>query len=221
MTKEFKIRASASGKIMGIKALGKTGETYCENWLKEQLYKRKKEFSNKYTEKGLIMEDNSIDYVADQLGYGFLAKNEQYFENDFFTGTPDIILKDHVIDVKNSWDFSTFPLFDNEVPNSDYYFQAQVYMELSGVDSYKLVYVLSDTPLNIIEREAHSYCYRTGFDFDESILEEFEKKMTYSDVADNLKIKVFEIKKDVEVIEKLKIRVLECRNFINSKLEMI
>jgi len=148
MTKEFKIRASASGKIMGIKALGKTGETYCENWLKEQLYKRKIEFSNKYTEKGLIMEDNSIDYVADQLGYGFLAKNEQYFENDFFTGTPDIILKDHVIDVKNSWDFSTFPLFDNEVPNSDYYFQAQVYMELCGVDSYKLIYVLSDTPLN-------------------------------------------------------------------------
>lgn len=214
--KEFKIRASASGKIMGIKALGKTGETYCENWLKEQLYKRRIEFSNKYTDKGLIMEDNSIDFVADQLGYGFLAKNEQYFENDFFTGTPDIILKDHVIDVKNSWDFSTFPLFDKEVPNSDYYFQAQVYMELVGVDSYKLIYVLSDTPLNIIEREARSYCYKLGYDFDDEILEQFIKKMTYSDVDNNLKIKVFEIKKDVEVIEKMKIRVLECRNYLKT-----
>jgi len=214
--KEFKIRASASGKIMGIKALGKTGESYCENWLKEQLYKRKIEFSNKYTEKGLIMEDNSIDYVADQLGYGFLAKNEKYFENDFFTGTPDIILKDHVIDVKNSWDFSTFPLFDNEVPNSDYYFQAQVYMELVGVDSYKLIYVLSDTPLNIIEREARSYCYRTGLDFDDEILNEFVKKMTYSEIPNELKIKVFEIKRNQLDIDKLMIRVIECRNYIET-----
>ena len=214
--KEFKIRASASGKIMGIKALGKTGESYCENWLKEQLYKRKIEFSNKYTEKGLIMEDNSIDYVADQLGYGFLAKNEKYFENDFFTGTPDIILKDHVIDVKNSWDFSTFPLFDNEVPNSDYYFQAQVYMELCGVDSYKLIYVLSDTPLNIIEREARSYCYKTGLDFDDEILNEFVKKMTYSEIPNELKIKVFEIKRNQLDIDKLMIRVIECRNYIET-----
>jgi len=214
--KEFKIRASASGNIMGIKALGKTGENYCKEWLKEQLYKRKKEFSNKYTEKGLILEDNSIDFVAEQLGYGFLVKNEIFFENDYFTGTPDVVLKDHVIDVKNSFDCFTFPLFEDEIPNSDYFFQAQVYMELCGVDNYKLIYTLLDTPLNIIEREALNYCYRTGFDFDDEILEQFIKKMTYQEIQNELKIKVFEIKKDVEVIEKLKSRVIYCRNYIKT-----
>ena len=215
--KEFKIRASAGGQIMGIKALGKTGENYCVNWVKEQLYNRKKEFSNKYTEKGNIMEDNSIDFIADELGYGFLAKNDKYFENDFFTGTPDVILKDHIIDVKNSWDCFTFPLFEKELPNSDYFYQAQIYMELVGVDKYKVIYTLSDTPINLIEKEAYYFCKNNGYDeLDLDVLEDFTKKMTYSEIPNNLKIKVFEIEKDESVIEKLKIRVLECRKFIET-----
>ena len=89
---KFKIRASQTAKIMGKKSLGKTGETYCKSWLKEQLYNRKVEFSSKYTEKGNICEDNSLDFVADYLGYGMLIKNEEYKENDYMTGTADIVL---------------------------------------------------------------------------------------------------------------------------------
>jgi hypothetical protein len=217
MKKTFKIRASAAGQIMGIKALGKTGENYCENWVKEQLYKRRKEFGNKYTEKGLIMEDTSIDFVADELGYGFLAKNEKFLENDFFTGTPDIILNDHVIDVKNSWDCFTFPLFDKELPNKDYFYQAQVYLALTGLSKYKVIYTLTDTPMHLIEKEAYFYCKNNGYDeLEPEILDEFIEKMTYSDIPNSLKIKVFEIEKCEETIDKLKNRVIECRNYIKS-----
>jgi len=217
MKKTFKIRASSAAKIMGIKALGETGETYCKNWVKEQLYKRRKEFSNKYTEKGLIMEDTSIDFVADELGYGFLAKNDKFLENDFFTGTPDIILNDHVIDVKNSWDCFTFPLFDKELPNKDYFFQAQVYLALTGLSKYKVIYTLTDTPMHLIEKEAYFHCKNNGYDeLEPEILDEFIDKMTYNDIPNSLKIKVFEIEKCEETIDKLKNRVIECRNYIKS-----
>jgi len=128
--KTFKIRASGSGNLMGVKGLGKTGESYLQQWTKEQLYGRRKFMTNKYVEKGLIMEDASLDYIAEHLGYGMLVKNEDYFENEYFTGTPDVILNNHLIDVKNSYDCFTFPLFFNGVPNKDYYWQAQVYMAL-------------------------------------------------------------------------------------------
>jgi hypothetical protein len=217
MRKEFKIRASASGNIMGIRAFGKTGETYCKDWLKGQVYNRQRDILNKYTQKGNEVEDNSIDFIADELGYGFLAKNEKFFENEFMQGTPDIILANEIIDVKNSWDCFTFPLFEKELPNSDFFYQAQVYMELVGRENYKVIYVLSDTPLHLIEKEAYWFCKNNGYDeLDLDILDKFIAKMTYSDIPNNLKIKVFEIKKDQEVIEKLKSRVIECRNFIKT-----
>ena len=43
----FKIRASACGYIMGKKGLGKTGETYCKNWLKGKVYDRQVEIKSK------------------------------------------------------------------------------------------------------------------------------------------------------------------------------
>lgn len=217
MIKEFKIRASACGNIMGVKGLGKTGETYCKDWLKGQVYNRQREINTKYTQKGNEVEDNSIDFVAEQLGYGFLIKNEQFFENDYMQGTPDIILPNEIIDVKNSWDTHTFPLLEDELPNSDYYYQAQIYMELVGRESYKVIYVLSDTPEHLIESEARRYCYANGFgELDLDIYEKFKAKMTYPDVDASLKMKVFEIKKDEAVISKIKERVIECRQIIEQ-----
>ena len=127
--KNFKIRASALGKIMGAPRnkgdkekgnLSQTAKTYLETWLKEQLYEKRINFSSKYTDKGIEVEDLSIDFLSN-IRNTFLAKNEKNFENDFMTGTPDIILKDKIIDIKNSWSFATFPIFENELKNKDYY----------------------------------------------------------------------------------------------------
>ena len=215
--KEFKIRASACGNIMGSRGLGKTGETYCKDWLKGQVYNRKRNISNKYTQKGNEVEDNSIDFISEQLNLGFVLKNEKFFENDFCQGTPDLILPELIIDVKNSWDVHTFPAFETELPNKDYYYQAQVYMELVGVESYKVVYVLSDTPQHLIEKEAYWYCKNNGYDeLDLDILDEFTAKMTYSDIPDNMKYKVFDIKKNNDDIKLIKERVLECREIIKN-----
>ena len=115
--KEFKIRCSQIGKIIGTgkgNPLTKTAMSYCKTWLKEQLYCRRYEFRSKYTDKGHIVEDESIDFIGDQLGLGFLIKNDKQFENDYFTGEPDIIPPniDLVIDAKNSWSWESFPILE-------------------------------------------------------------------------------------------------------------
>lgn len=215
--KEFTIRASQAGKIMGVRALGKTGEGYAEQWIKEQIYKRKYEFTSKYTDKGNINEDQSIDFICNHLEYGMLIKNELHLSNEYMEGTPDIITSGHIIDVKNSWDCFTFPFFSTDVPNMDYYYQGQVYMELTEKDHYKLIYVLSDTPIHLIEREAYYWCKNNGYDdLEESIFEKFVEKMTYRNVPDEMKIKVFEFDRDQKVIDKIKERVIECREHIKS-----
>jgi len=224
--RQFKIRSSASGQIMSepkSKAdkeaglLGKTAQGYCQDWLKEQIYNRKKEFSSKYTQKGLIMEDNSIDFLSEYLKLGFVIKNEKYFENDFITGTPDLILANCVIDVKNSWDCFTFPLFDTDLPNVAYYYQLQCYMDLTGLKKAKLIYVLSNTPDNLIDKEAYYWCKNNGIDeVDNDIITEFYDKMTYNNIPDKHKIKVFEIEHNQDVIDKIYNQVLKCRNYINT-----
>lgn len=191
-------------------------KTHCKNWRKSKLYNRRASFSSKYTQKGHIVEDNSIDFVANYLDYGMLMKNEKFFESEYMMGTPDVILKDHLIDVKNSWSWETFPLFEDEIPDNAYYWQAQVYMNLVNRDNYKLIYVLSDTPINLIEREAFYWCKNNGYDeLQEDVYNRFLNDMTYNDIDNNLKIKVFNIERNQEDINEIEKRVIECRKYIS------
>lgn len=196
-------------------------KNYCKKWLKEQVYNRKKEFSSKYTEKGNIVEDNSIDFIAKMLNYGMLFKNYQFYENEYFEGTPDIVI-DIIIDAKNSWDQDTFPLLDEEISEQDYYGQLQGYMDLTGKLKAKLIYVLSDTPINIIEKEAYFWCKNNGYeDLDIDILKQFIKKMTYADIEDKYKIKTFDIEYDSEYIKNAKKGVMLCRKYINELIKKL
>ncbi len=217
--KEFKIRCSAIGQIMtdgkAKGTVGKTVDTYLKSWLIEQIYNRRKEFASKYTQKGNIMEDESIDFIGAMLGVDGLIKNEEYFENEFLTGTPDVLPPNIVIDAKNSWDCFTFPYFDTEVPKKDYYWQLQGYMALTGRSAAKLIYVLSDTPMHLIENECKSYCYHNGASFDDEI-QSFIDKMTYSDVMPQDKIRIFDIERSDEDIQRIYDRVALCRVLITN-----
>jgi hypothetical protein len=212
--KIFKIRCSAIGQIMAkpkkkTDLISKTAAGYCEQWLKEEIYNRKKSFTSKFTDKGLIMEDHSIDFISNHFGYSELTKNEDYFENDFLTGTPDIVLKDCILELKNSWDCFTFPLFDDiEQINKAYYYQTQGYMMLTGLNEAKLIYTLMDTPYHLIEKE-YKYSQNNYLEFNE-----FEKHYLYNEIKPKHRIKTFEIKKDQEVIDSIIERVKACRNYI-------
>lgn len=146
-----------------------------------------------------------------------MMKNERYFEDDYFTGTPDVITDSHIIDIKNSWSPFSFPLFAEEIDKT-YFIQGQIYMHLTGVHKYKLVYTLTDTPFDLIEREARQFAFKENVDFDDALLKSFVKRMTYKDVKDDLKMKIFEFDFDPEVIEELKSKVELCREYLKTIL---
>jgi len=131
----MKVRASQIGKIMtnprkSGEVLSQTAKTYVQDLVLEEKYGIKKEFSSRYTDKGNEVEDLSIGLVNEVLNYNFIYKNDEFFENEWIKGTPDVNTDEVLIDVKSSWDASTFPWFETEIPNKDYYYQLQGYMWL-------------------------------------------------------------------------------------------
>lgn len=222
----FKIRGSAIGELMtndrSGKNPGKTAYGYVENWIKEQVYGRKKEIASKYTEKGTEMELQAIVFASDIFGWGFVPKNEISLENGHITGTPDLILRDRVVDIKCSWDCFTFPLFDTEIPNMHYWWQLQGYMDITGLDRAHLVYCLMDSPDSIVDSEARRISYKMGCtEVDAMLYEEVKADMSYSGVPERLRIKSFEVERDDSAIRMIYDRVEIMREYINQLQEQI
>lgn len=197
--KQFKARASEAGKLMvqprsKSETLSETTKTYLQDWVKENIYGYRKEIKSKYLDKGIIMEDEAISKVIEWLDLPFVLKNEQSFEDEFFTGTPDIVTETEVLDIKCSWDAFSFPLFEDEIPTKDYFYQLQVYMHLTGRKAARLVYVLTNTPETITWETPHDY----------------------SALDKRYRIKTFEIAYDGAVIEVLKAKVEDAKNYIHS-----
>lgn len=209
-------------------------KSYCEKWLKEQMYDRRKNFQNRYLDKGIQCEDESIAYAAEHLGWGEVQKNEEWFSDDYMEGTPDIIteLTDDegllriVIDMKNVWDCFTMPLFEDEIPTEGYAVQLQVYMHLvseaygTDFNDAILCYALMSAPLNVMEREMRRLSWEEGergFISDE-IRQRVHREMDYSQQGPELRLKTYTVKRDPTVIEELKYRVELCREYIQCLL---
>jgi len=214
----FKIRSSSIGHIMAYPdkpELPKGAETHLRNWSKSKLYGRSKEIGSKYLTKGNKVEEQAIDLLAEYMGEGFLFKNEEHFEDDHITGMPDVLRSDRVIEIKSPWDWSTFPAFEQKIPESNYWWQCQGYMALTGKDFAQLCYVLCDTPEEQIQKEAKWKAYELGCDIDD-IIEQIEQAMTYSDIQIESRIKIFDIKRDEKAIESIRRRVESCRVFLSQ-----
>ncbi len=200
LANSFKCRASAAGKLATnpkskTQTLSETTKTYAKEWLIEKIYGYRKEIKSKYLDKGNKLEDVGIDKAIDWLDLKFALKNEKHFEDDFFTGTPDLILEDEVIDIKISYDCFTFPLLESEIPTKDYEHQVNVYMHLTGKKKARVVYLLLNTPEDIAP---------------------WEEPKDYENQPKENRIKSFEFEYQPEVIELLKNRVIETRNFLKS-----
>jgi len=219
----FKIRCSAIGQIMTnprskSELISKTTITYLETWQKERLYNRRKSFTSKYTDKGTQQESWAIDFLADQTNR-FLAKNETHFNNEWITGTPDIVLSDTIIDIKCSWDPFTFPLFDSE-PDKAYWWQLQGYMDICDRERAELTYILADHTDEEIDRECKRRSYALGMDGDVTIelYDAVQKELTYDDIPNDLRIKTFSFNRDQKAIDAIHERVEVCREYIKTHL---
>lgn len=193
-------------------------KTYCEEWLKSQLYDKRKDFSSSEVEKGNRVENDGIELLGKYIGNPFLFKNQEYAYNDFLTGTCDVKTLDRIYDIKCSRDAFSFPLLRADLDNG-YWAQLQGYAELYNKDNLSLVYCLVNTPLDMIERSAwYKAKSKFGPDFEEDqyakILEEEIKNNTYDDTPIKLRVKKYDFERDKEFMQAVKQRVDLCRDYI-------
>lgn len=206
-------------------------KSYCQKWLKEQLYDRRKNFANKYLEKGISCEDDSILFAAETFGWGDVAKNEEWFSDEWFEGTPDIICElaaPTIIDMKNVWDCFTLPLFEDDIPTDGYRTQLQVYMHLAS-QAYSvefteaiLCYALMDAPQAVMQKEMRRLSWDEGHQglITDDIGERVRREMTYSNLPAELRLKTYTVKQDAGVISELKTRVEMCRDYIRKLVQV-
>ena len=220
----MKIRCSAIGKIMTSpkskgEVLSQTTKTYLQELAIEEIYGIRKEFSSRYTDKGNEVEDLSIALCNDVLDIGFIYKNEEHFTNDWITGTPDVNTNEILLDVKSSYDATTFPFFDTKLVNKSYFYQMQGYMFLTGKEESLLCYCLIDTPLQIVEDEIRREHWKASLIEESLDLRAFvQAKHTFGHIPKEKRLKVFKIARDEQVIEEIKTRIEQCREYYNELL---
>jgi len=237
----IKVRASSASKIMvepKLKAdkeaglLGETAKSYLnELWLKNN-YGYYEELTTPQIVKGKLLENESMGLVDKVLGGDFRqqyknileAKGLKHLEDEYFTGTPDIVRnnEDFVEDVKTSWDIKTY--FNADLENS-YYWQAQVYMHLTGKKNYRLIYCLMPSPLEFIVSMKNKVFYALLCDKEQIANEDYEKaakqiEWNHRDMILKMpekdRIKIFEFKYEPEKIELLKKQVVKAREYYKT-----
>ena len=215
--KKFKQRASKGSVLLtakGAVSKAETPKSYVKEWLISEVTGKYKSIDSKYLRRGIVQEDLAIERISKFLGFD-LKKNEEYFEDEYFTGTPDIITEDCIIDAKCSWDAFTFPYFMEEPPMT-YLVQLQIYMELIGVKKAKLAYCLE----NGIEEQINKLAWSKSNGEEPTIehWDEAEKELNYDHLPDHLRIKTFDIDYNEGIINNLKSGIVYWRNIIDAEL---
>jgi hypothetical protein len=192
--KYFKARPSSLGKLMSkSKKPGELSQT-CITYLKEWYAEDKEELSSKYLTKGILLENEAIEFASKVLYGGIKAyKNEDIYANEWLVGTPDVILENSIIDTKCSWNRKT--LLDSALElDTNYQWQLIGYMFLCNKDYATLFYYLGDTPA------AANYGVKVSY----SHLEDFERWVSY------------EFKRDLDKEQEIIDKVEQCREWLKN-----
>lgn len=222
----YKFRASELWNLMvDPRSKSETLSETTKTWLKE-IYLREvwgRDYSiiagNKYTEKGNYAEEDSLNLLT-KVKNKIYFKNKKHYENEWIQGTPDIILKDRIIDIKTCWDMKTY--INKESVEKNYFYQLQGYMWLTGLKQAELIFTLVNTPEHLIVSEKNKRLFYSGLNLEEGtpefleLEEAIEKLMTFDDVPEHLRIKTFIIERDDAEIEKMGKRIQDARLFLDQ-----
>lgn len=196
--------------------LSDTCKTHLKKWLIRELTGKRVDFKSKPTDKGNAVEDDAIVYASCHIPeMGLCCKNEMRFKNEWIQGTPDVLSGEWVFDLKCSVSAETFPLFEDELPESNYAWQVLGYMAIANARRAAIVYALMSTPDEMIEREAR---YKLGPNYSREEYEAFAANYQYEDLPPAMRLKKFEVEYDETKIEAIKARVLECRAYVGTVL---
>lgn len=195
-------------------SLSATTKSFLDNLWAERTFGKTSLLQSKYLDKGIAVEEFSISLYSRVVGMPFF-KNKERKTNEFITGEPDNAYRAKIRDIKSSWDLSTFPFNETEIPNKDYFWQLQGYMMLWEFDQSELIYCLVDTPDELIADEKWKIARRTGYtDLPEFLEAEIINRMTFSDIPEAMRVNVFDLSYDPKAIEALKQRIHQCREYL-------
>lgn len=193
-----------------------------------QKYGRQTEITNKYIEKGLKVEEDSIT-VYSRVNKTLYFKNEERLFNNYIQGCPDLFLSrtksvkeaDLIIDIKSSWDIFTFFRTKTKVINKMYYWQGQGYMALTGAKIFKLAYCLVNTPELMIMDEVRKLMWKMNvISEDDPLFIEakfnLEKNMRYDDIPLEERVIEYIIERDDEAINNCYRKIELCREYLNK-----
>ena len=193
-------------------------KTYIKELWLEDNYGIKQEINSKYLTKGNDVEDLSIQLVETMLDKEGLYKNDEYFENDYVKGTPDVITDTCVIDVKSSWSAATFPFFDEKLSNKNYEWQLKAYMWLTNIHESYLSYCLVPTPEVLILDEMRRVSWKRGEggEVSKTVENEVRKYFDISEIPVWERVKSFKVTLKGEDIAKIKEKVNLAKEYYKS-----
>lgn len=145
----MKWRASQIGKLMTSsrtkgEVLSQTAKSYINQIAKENFYGYKSEIKNRYLDKGINQELESLQ-LLNSVRFENFEKNSQRKENDLITGECDILTNDSIIDIKTSWSLDTFPELPEDIDSKEYEWQGRAYMMLYDRFEFELVFCMVST----------------------------------------------------------------------------
>ncbi len=135
-----------------IASLSAGAKTYCEQVAGEFVYGYEKSVTSKYMDKGLQVEQRSID-LYNSVFFTNHQKNTERRENDWMSGECDIAAPARIIDIKSAWSLDTFPKTSIQAHDTTYEWQGRAYMLLWDSPEFELAYCLVDTPDELVGYE--------------------------------------------------------------------
>jgi hypothetical protein len=198
-------RASALSAIMtdgkGNDELSVGAKTYVTKLAKEFIYGYDERVTTKYMDKGLRVEDESIDlYNAVHLTSH--AKNMERKTNAWITGEADIVADDRIIDIKSSWCLTTFYVLADQGRDTGYEWQLRAYMMLWDKPRADIAYCLVSTPDDLIGYES--------------------KQLHKVDhINRELRVTIVPYKRDAALEDKIKIKVEAARVYYDQVIQEI
>lgn len=168
--------------------------------------------------KGVMMESEALKLIDTVLKDKHLRITSQKrqdaglqvnYENDYLTGTPDVVLYDSVEDIKISDSISTFVKSDLKPV---YYWQLMAYMALTDRRNARLIYCLLPDPVEIMEAKIKKLSYQID-NAEEVVCRNNEAILK---IPVNKRIKTFEFAYEQEKIDSLYNRIEQAREYYNE-----
>lgn len=177
-------------------SLSEGAMTWVEKEVEQAIYKFDEEINQEQMEKGEIVEPESIELYNHVFDKSF-EKNTIFKSNDWIRGTADIVGKNIIVDIKSSWSLLTFPKLPKYAKNYIYEMQVRGYMMLWEKQFGEIAHCMVDTPDHLI---AHKF----------NLNLEIHK---VRDIPKDLLVTIVKFERDLDIEEKIKEKVLECRRY--------